>query len=95
MKESDRLATMARMLGAMGAEVRERPDGLEIDGPTPLHGATIDSALDHRVAMCAAVAGLIAEGATIIEGAECIATSCPGFMATLRELGAAEVEESL
>lgn len=94
-KESDRLATMVRMLDAMGAEVRERPDGLEIDGPTPLHGATIDSALDHRVAMCAAVAGLIAEGATIIEGAECIATSFPGFMATLRELGAAEIEESL
>lgn len=94
-KESDRLAAMARMLGAMGADVRERPDGLEIDGPTPLHGATIDSALDHRVAMCAAVAGLIAEGATIIEGAECIATSFPGFVATLRELGAAEIEESL
>lgn len=92
-KESDRLAAMARMLSAMGATVRERPDGLEIDGPTPLHGATIESALDHRVAMCAAVAGLIAEGETVIEGAECIATSFPGFAETLRSLGAMEVEE--
>lgn len=92
-KESDRLATMARMLGAMGATVRERPDGLQIDGPTRLAGARIDSALDHRVAMCAAVAGLMAEGETVIEGAECIATSFPGFVQALRELGAAEIEE--
>jgi len=93
-KESDRLAAMARTLSAMGATVRERPDGLEIDGPTPLHGATIESHLDHRVAMCAAIAGLSAEGETVIKGAECIATSFPGFVESLRELGAAEIESS-
>ncbi|MGD9495876.1 MAG: 3-phosphoshikimate 1-carboxyvinyltransferase, partial [Armatimonadota bacterium] len=92
-KESDRLAAMAQMLRAMGATVRERADGLEIDGPTPLTGATIDSRHDHRIAMCAAVAGLIARGETIVEGVECIATSFPGFAETLRALGAADLEE--
>jgi len=93
-KESDRLAAMAQVLGAMGANVAEREDGLEITGPTPLHGASIDSRHDHRVAMSAAVAGLIADGETVIEGAECIETSFPGFAAALRSLGAVGVEES-
>ncbi len=92
-KESDRLAAMAQVLGAMGAEISEREDGLEISGPTPLHGAVIDSRHDHRVAMSAAVAGLLADGETVIEGAECIATSYPGFPAALRGLGADCIEE--
>jgi len=92
-KESDRLAAMAQVLGAMGGQVAEREDGLEITGATPLRGATIDSRHDHRVAMSAAVAGLIAEGETVIEGAECIETSFPGFPAALRGLGAECIEE--
>ena len=87
-KESDRLGAMTEVLGAMGAEVSEREDGLQITGPTPLRGATIDSRGDHRVAMSAAVAGLIADGETVIEGAECIATSYPTFTGDLRALGA-------
>ena len=59
----------------------------------PLHGATIDSRHDHRVAMSAAVAGLIADGETVIEGAECIETSFPEFGAALRGLGAECIEE--
>jgi 3-phosphoshikimate 1-carboxyvinyltransferase len=93
-KESDRLAAMAEVLGAMGADVAEREDGLEITGPTPLTGATIDSRGDHRVAMSAAVAGLIAAGETVIEGAECISTSYPSFTEHLRRLGAGCIEES-
>lgn len=87
-KESDRLGAMTEVLGVMGAEVAEREDGLQITGPTPLRGATIDSRGDHRVAMSAAVAGLIADGETVIEGAECIATSYPTFTGDLRALGA-------
>jgi len=93
-KESDRLAVMAQVLGAMGADVREREDGLEITGPTPLSGTTIDALGDHRIAMSAAVAGLIARGETVIEGAECIRTSYPSFVADLQTLGADSVEES-
>ncbi len=93
-KESDRLAAMADVLGAMGADVTEREDGLEITGPTALTGTTVDSRGDHRVAMSAAVAGLIAEGTTTIEGAECIETSYPTFVDDLRMLGAEGIEES-
>jgi 3-phosphoshikimate 1-carboxyvinyltransferase len=92
-KESDRVAVMAELLSAMGAGARERADGLEITGPTPLHGATVEARGDHRIAMCAAIAGLIAGGETVIEGAECIATSYPSFVADLRALGADCIEE--
>ena len=83
MKESDRLARMAQGLSAMGARVRELPDGLIIDGPTPLHGTTIDAARDHRIAMSFAVAGLVATGQTHIDGAEWADISFPGFFETL------------
>lgn len=92
-KESDRLAAMAEVLGAMGADISEHDDGLEITGPTPLSGATVDSRGDHRVAMSAAVAGLIAEGETVIRGAQCISTSYPTFIDDLRSLGAERIEE--
>jgi 3-phosphoshikimate 1-carboxyvinyltransferase len=92
-KESDRLATMAQVLSAMGAEVKERKDGLEITGPSKLRGATVQSRHDHRVAMSAATAGLVADGETIIEGAQCVETSFPGFVRMMQELGADCVEE--
>ncbi len=87
-KESDRLAVMARALRAMGGEVEELPDGLVIHGPTALHGAELDSHNDHRVAMSIAVAGLLAAGRTTIRGAGCIDTSFPGFADKLQALGA-------
>ena len=87
-KESDRLAGMARILTAMGATVRELPDGIEIDGPAQLRAAEVRTDFDHRLAMAAAVAGLRAEGETVIDEAECIATSFPGFEDLLEGLRA-------
>ena len=78
-KETDRLAAIARNLTAMGGKVQEKKDGLIIDGPTPLHGANVDSFDDHRIAMAFAIAGLIAKGKTTIHGSECVAISFPSF----------------
>jgi 3-phosphoshikimate 1-carboxyvinyltransferase len=96
-KESDRIATMAGVLRAFGVECEERPDGLAIQGaPTrPLKAAVIDSRDDHRIAMTAAVLGLVADGPTRVRDADCIATSFPRFVGTLRALGATiEVEKT-
>jgi len=86
LKESDRLATTAMNLRAMGAEVEEFEDGLWVSGPTQLHGALIDSRNDHRIAMAFAVAALIAKGETQIEGSECVAISFPEFFPLLESL---------
>jgi 3-phosphoshikimate 1-carboxyvinyltransferase len=85
-KESDRLATTAANLRAMGAEVEEFADGLAVSGPAQLHGASIDSHGDHRIAMAFSVAALIAEGETEIAGAECVAISFPEFFTLLESL---------
>jgi 3-phosphoshikimate 1-carboxyvinyltransferase len=69
-KESDRIAAIAHNLRTMGAQVTEMNDGLEIHGPAPLHGA---------------IAGLFADGETIVQDAECIRESYPGFEAVLEE----------
>jgi 3-phosphoshikimate 1-carboxyvinyltransferase len=82
-KESDRLATTAANLRAMGAEVEEFDDGFAVSGPTRLHGALIDSHGDHRIAMAFSVAALIAEGETEIVGHECVAISFPEFFPLL------------
>ena len=89
-KESDRLATMASVLAAFGVSVEERPDGLVVEGvpDRPLRAATVPSRGDHRVAMTAAVLGLVADGPTRITDIACIATSFPRFAGTLRALGA-------
>lgn len=87
-KESDRISAVATELRKMGAEIEERPDGMVVHGPVRLHGAIVDSHADHRLAMALAVAGLIAEGETIIQRADVIDDSFPGFSALLRELGA-------
>jgi 3-phosphoshikimate 1-carboxyvinyltransferase len=84
-KETDRIAAIAHNLRSMGAQVAELNDGLEIYGPAPLHGARLQSFGDHRIAMAFAVAGLFAEGETIIQEAECIRESYPGFEAVLEE----------
>lgn len=78
-KETDRIAAVAQNLRAMGVTVTEHPDGMEIEGGAKLQGATLPCWGDHRIAMAFLVAGLFAEGTTTIEGAECIATSYPGF----------------
>ena len=86
LKESDRLATTAANLRAMGAEVEEFPDGLSVSGPTKLRGALLDSHGDHRIAMAFAVAALLAEGESEISGAECVAISFPEFFPLLESL---------
>jgi 3-phosphoshikimate 1-carboxyvinyltransferase len=78
-KESDRIALVVRNLRAMGAEVEEFEDGLDVPGGQTLHGATIDSGGDHRIAMAFSVAALRAEGETRIQGAESVAISFPEF----------------
>ena len=78
-KESDRIALVARNLRAMGAEVEEFEDGLDVPGGQTLHGAVIDSGGDHRIAMAFSIAALRAEGETLIQGAESAAISFPEF----------------
>ncbi|GFN23462.1 3-phosphoshikimate 1-carboxyvinyltransferase [Thermanaeromonas sp. C210] len=84
-KESDRIATLAMELRKMGARIETLPDGMILEGGT-LHGAVVDSHGDHRLAMALVVAGLIAEGETVVRGAECMAVSYPGFMSDLEAL---------
>lgn len=78
-KESDRIATVCENLRLMGVDVEEFEDGMEIRGGKPLRGAQLDSFGDHRIAMAFAIAGLFAEGETVIENTDCINTSYPGF----------------
>jgi len=86
-KESDRIAVMRACLESLGVAVDETPDGAVIDGGA-IQGGTVESQGDHRIAMSAAVLGLIARDEVIIEGAEWIRTSYPGFVTDLNELGA-------
>ena len=87
-KESDRIAALAENLKRMGATVEERPDGLRVAGRSAgkLHGAEIEPHGDHRIAMAFAVAGLAAEGETVIHDADCAGVSYPSFFAELRRL---------
>ena len=85
-KESDRLSAIEAGLTAMGADIVTRDDGWIINGPRRLEGARVDSAGDHRVAMALAVAALIADGKTEIEGAECVEISYPDFFDHLEYL---------
>jgi 3-phosphoshikimate 1-carboxyvinyltransferase len=85
-KESDRIALVARNLRAMGAEVEEFEDGLDVPGGQTLHGAVIESGGDHRIAMAFSVAALRAEGDTLIRGAESAAISFPEFFDLLDQV---------
>lgn len=87
-KETDRIATVVEGLRAMDVEVEEFEDGLAVVGGGVLKGARIDSFGDHRIAMAFAIAGLFAEGETVIENTDCIATSYPGFEQQLDEMRA-------
>ncbi|MGQ9896415.1 MAG: 3-phosphoshikimate 1-carboxyvinyltransferase [Acidobacteriota bacterium] len=85
-KESDRLALMARNLRALGIEVGERADGLTIPGGQRFRGATIETAGDHRIAMAFAIAALVADGPTLLDDADCVRISYPGFFTVLDQL---------
>ena len=86
LKESDRLLATAENLRAMGANVEEFDDGIAVSGPADLHGATIDSFGDHRIAMAFSVAALIAGGETEIMDSECVGISFPEFFSLLETL---------
>jgi 3-phosphoshikimate 1-carboxyvinyltransferase len=86
-KESDRIETITTELRKMGAQIEPLPDGLRVQGPTPLHGAEVHSHGDHRIAMTLAIAGLIAhKGETVIHEVACVQTSFPEFESLLATL---------
>jgi 3-phosphoshikimate 1-carboxyvinyltransferase len=85
-KESDRIALTVKNLRAMGAQVEEYEDGMDVPGGQTLHGATIDSGSDHRIAMAFSVAALRAEGETLIQGAESANISFPEFFDLLDQI---------
>ena len=87
-KESDRIAVVAENLRRMGAEVEEFPDGLRVAGRQKLRGAEIETHDDHRIAMAFAVAGLVAEGTTVIRDSACVDVSFPEFFETLDKASA-------
>ncbi|HEY0368967.1 MAG TPA: 3-phosphoshikimate 1-carboxyvinyltransferase [Chthoniobacterales bacterium] len=84
-KETDRIAAIAHNLRAMGAQVIELNDGLEIHGRGSLRGARVASFGDHRIAMAFAVAGLFADGETVVQDAQCVHESYPDFAKALEE----------
>lgn len=87
-KEVDRIGVLAGELRRLGVSIDEHEDGFTVQGPQRLSGSTVDSHDDHRLGMALAVAGLAAERTTTIEGATCLADSFPGFVETMRQLGA-------
>jgi 3-phosphoshikimate 1-carboxyvinyltransferase len=88
-KESDRIEAVATNLRAMGAQLEVRPDGYRIVGPQKLHGARLQTFHDHRIAMAFSIAGLVADGETIIHDAECASISYPDFYKHLEALARA------
>lgn len=85
-KETDRIAVLAEGLRTLGAKVEDRPDGLIIEGPTPLTGGTVQAAGDHRMAMTFAVAGLISREPVTVVGWEAASVSYPGFLDDLERV---------
>ncbi|HEX5131657.1 MAG TPA: 3-phosphoshikimate 1-carboxyvinyltransferase [Candidatus Krumholzibacteria bacterium] len=85
-KESDRIESIVTDLRAMGARIEAIEDGFTVEGPTPLRGAAVASFGDHRIAMAMTVAGLVADGTTLIDDADAVAISYPGFYTDLRSL---------
>jgi 3-phosphoshikimate 1-carboxyvinyltransferase len=88
LKESDRIQAVTEELTKLGAEIEPREDGFVVHGPARLKGAVVNGRGDHRLAMSLAVAGLVAEGETLIEGWEIINESFPEFPLVLKRLGA-------
>lgn len=92
-KETDRLKAIALNIRRLGGEIKELPDGLVITGGTTLRGAVVESFGDHRMAMSMAIAGLIAEGETVVKDSSCINISFPEFVPFLKKLGGRVIEE--
>jgi len=86
LKESDRLMAIADVLNTLGAKVTEEADGLRIKGVTQLKGGTVDSYNDHRIAMIAGIASIVADGQIIVKGSEAVDKSYPQFWQVLREV---------
>ncbi len=86
-KESDRIAVLASALGAVGIHVEQRADGYRVAGQQRPRGGTVDAHGDHRIAMTAAIAGVLGTAAVEITGFEAVATSYPAFLADLQRLG--------
>lgn len=85
-KESNRIDVMVSNLSKMGVDIQATDDGMSIQGGKQLHGAVIDSNLDHRIAMSFAIAALQADGETEILGSECVNISYPGFYQDLQNI---------
>ena len=85
-KESDRIAVVTEGLKRMGADIQPTDDGMIIHGGKPLHGAEINSYLDHRIAMSFAVAGTICDGTLTIKDGDCVKISYPEFYEDLYSL---------
>lgn len=92
-KESDRIAVMTESLRSMGADIEAAEDGMIIRGGKPLHGAVVDSHLDHRAAMSLAIAGGLCEGPLSIRGAECVNISYPGFYQDLKMMNSKDTSK--
>ncbi|AEF95859.1 3-phosphoshikimate 1-carboxyvinyltransferase [Methanotorris igneus] len=88
LKECDRLSACAKELSKMGAKITEKPDGLVIEGVKKLKGAKLNTYHDHRLVMAFTIAGMKAEGETVIEGEEAVRISFPNFVEVMKSLGA-------
>ncbi len=86
-KETDRIATLAENLQRMGVRINVEPDGFHVPGGQRFHAAEVDSFGDHRIAMAFAVAGLAADGETLVHHAEAASVSFPEFYSLLRQIG--------
>ncbi|MFW6181480.1 MAG: 3-phosphoshikimate 1-carboxyvinyltransferase, partial [Spirochaetota bacterium] len=82
-KESDRITAVVRMVRAFGGSIRELEDGFVVRGGSPLHHARVDSFMDHRIAMAAAVIASAVEGPSCISGAQAASVSFPEFYRVL------------
>jgi 3-phosphoshikimate 1-carboxyvinyltransferase len=91
-KESDRLSVIKSELRALGAEIGEIDGGLLLSGPASLHGGTVDSHDDHRIAMALSIAALNASGPILIRNAECVNKSYPTYFDDIRALGVNVIE---
>lgn len=85
-KETDRIETVTDNLKAMGGDITPTPDGMIINGGKPLHGTTIHTLLDHRIAMAFSIAALVADGTTKILDSHCVDVSYPAFYNTFEQL---------
>ena len=85
-KESNRIDVMVRYLSEMGCDITGTDDGMVIHGGRALHGTTIDSHMDHRIAMSFAIASLTADGTTEITDSDVVTISYPGFYEDLQKL---------